>query len=74
MQLGEEKTAEKRKKYNRKCMGKLMKLKGHSQITYEEAHLFSTGAYMNTKNSKGSPKTEMVIRALLHCQSTPYSL
>lgn len=55
-------------------MGKLMKLKGHSQITYEEAHLFSTGAYMNTKNSKGSPKTEMVIRALLHCQSTPYSL
>lgn len=51
-----------------------MKLKGHSQVTYEQAHLFSTGAYMNIKNSKGSLKTEMAIGDLLHCQSTFYSL
>lgn len=55
-------------------MRTLMKLKGQSQVTYEQAHLFSTGAYMNIKNSKGSLKTEMAIGDLLHCQSTFYSL
>lgn len=51
-----------------------MELKGHSQITYEKGHLFSTDDYKNIKNSKGSLKTEIVHSVLFCCQNKPSSL
>lgn len=39
-----------------------MELKDHSQITYEEAHLLSTGAYKNLKNTKEAPKQKWCIQ------------
>lgn len=45
-----------------------MEPKGCSQITCEEAHLFSTGAYKSIKNSKGTLKTEMVFSSVLMSQ------